>query len=134
MTTSPFAGTWHLQNWTALRNGDAAGFPMGPDAQGQIIYADDGHMCAFLMRADFQHGTELANVETCFSYGGEWSFADDQINHTVAFSSLPHWIGRVLVRNISRSGDILTLSTVPETSKSGTIHEHVLVWKKAAGS
>lgn len=129
-TPSPFAGTWHMQSWTSLKNGEPAGYPMGEDAQGQIVYADDGYMCAFLMRADFPKGKEGPTGDTCLSYGGSWHFEDGKINHHVAFASLPHWIGRQLVRRVSRDGDIMTLSTEPEFSKTGNRYEHELVWRK----
>lgn len=128
---SPFAGTWHLEKWTALKNGEPAGYPMGQDGRGQIIYADDGHMCAFLMRADFPDQAELGTPDTCLSYGGTWSFADGRISHDVQFSNLPHWVGRTLVRVVNRDGDVMTLATEPEFSKSGTRYEHILVWRRA---
>ena len=78
-TPSPFAGTWHMQSWTSLKNGEPAGYPMGEDAQGQIVYADDGYMCAFLMRADFPQGKEGPTGDTCLSYGGSWHFEDGKI-------------------------------------------------------
>lgn len=131
MTHPPsFTGTWTLQNWTSLKDGTPAGYPMGPDALGQIIYAQDGHMCAFLMRADFKDQTELGTPDTCLSYGGAWSFAEGRISHEVAFSNLPHWVGRTLVRLVDRGGDTMTLRTEPEFSKSGSKYEHVLVWRK----
>ncbi|WP_294221504.1 lipocalin-like domain-containing protein [uncultured Shimia sp.] len=131
MSTPPFTGTWQLQSWTALKNGTPSGYPMGEDAEGQIIYAEDGFMCAFLMRADFAAKNGPAAAETCLSYGGKWSFAEGRIAHQVSFSSLPHWIGRKLIRNVDRKGDLMTLRTEVETSKSGTRYEHVLVWKRA---
>ena len=135
MTSDPnFTGTWHLQDWTSLKDGEPAGHPMGADAKGQIVYADDGYMCAFLMRADFPTRSEGPTADTCLSYGGAWSYADGKITHQVDFSSLPHWVGRPLVRNVDANGDTMTLRTEPEFSKSGKRYEHVLVWKKASPS
>lgn len=128
--TSQFTGTWHLTNWTSLKNETPAGYPMGEDAKGQIIYSAEGYMCAFLMRADFPEGTALADPDTCLSYGGTWEFGDGKITHQVDFSSLPHWVGRPLVRYVDRQGDVMTLRTEPEFSKSGNRYEHVLVWQK----
>ncbi len=128
--SSSFTGTWTLQEWTSLKNGAPAGYPMGEDAQGQIIYAEDGHMCAFLMRSDFAGQSELGTPDTCLSYGGSWHFSDGKISHEVHFSNLPHWVGRTLLRFVSRDGDTMQLRTEPEFSKSGTRYEHLLVWKK----
>lgn len=128
--SSPFAGTWTLQEWTSLKNGEPAGYPMGKSAKGQIIYAEDGHMCAFLMRSDFSDQSEMGTPDTCISYGGTWHFSDGRISHNVVFSNLPHWVGRTLVRIVSREDMIMQLRTEPEFSKSGSRYEHLLVWKK----
>lgn len=128
--TSPFTGTWHLQKWTSLKNGEPAGYPMGEDAKGQIIYAEDGHMCAFLMRADFSAQPELGTADTCLSYGGTWTFDGEKISHGCQFSNLPHWVGRTLERIVNRDGDRMELRTLPEFSKSGSKYEHVLEWLK----
>ncbi len=103
---------------------------MGQDAPGQIIYADDGYMCAFLMREDFSDGSDGAAADTCLSYGGTWSLADGQITHQVMFSSLPHWVGRPLMRYVESNGSVMTLRTEPEVSKSGNRYQHVLEWHK----
>lgn len=132
MTASPFTGTWQLQSWTAMKNDTPTGYPMGEDALGQIIYAEDGHMCAFLMRSDFAANDAPAEPETCLSYGGKWQFAEGKIAHQVDFSSLPHWVGRTLVRHVAADGTLMTLRTEVETSKSGARYEHILVWKRAA--
>lgn len=128
--TSAFNGTWLLENWTSLKNGTPDGFPMGQDAKGQIIYAEDGHMCAFLMRADFPSGTDAPSPETCLSYGGTWSFADGKITHQVNFSSLAHWVGRPLMRYVEQNDDHMTLRTKSEFSKSGNRYEHALEWRR----
>lgn len=127
---SVFAGTWTLRKWTALKNGEPAGYPMGEKARGQIIYSGDGHMCAFLMRADFPGQTENGTPDTCISYGGSWRYEDGKVIHEVAFSNLPHWVGRTLVRLVDRQDGTIILSTEPEYSKSGSRYEHQLVWEK----
>ena len=132
MAYSPIAGTWHLRAWTALKNGQVDGDPMGADAIGQIIYAEDGHMSAFLMRADFQESGGVATAETSLAYGGTWRLGDGVITHLIEFASLPHWVGRTLVRAVERDGGTMTLRTEPEISKSGNRYEHALVWKKVA--
>ncbi|QDG78849.1 lipocalin-like domain-containing protein [Labrenzia sp. PHM005] len=129
---SSFTGTWQLNKWTALKNNTPAGYPMGEDAQGQIIYSADGHMCAFLMRSDFKNQAELGDADTCLSYAGSWSFDGTRISHDVHFCNLPHWVGRTLVRIVNHREGELALRTVPEYSKSGSKYEHLLVWQKAS--
>ncbi len=134
MTPSPIAGTWHLHAWTSLINGANDGHPMGKDAKGQIIYTEDGHMSAFLMRADFHASGSAATADTSLAYGGTWQFDNGKITHQVSFASLPHWVGRPLVRTVDRDGDTMILRTEPEFSKSGNRYEHALVWKKVGSS
>ena len=133
MSPSPFAGTWRLNAWTSLKNGADDGYPMSKDAKGQIIYTNDGHMGAFLMRADFHASEGAATADTSLAYGGSWRFDDGKILHQVDYASLPHWVGRPLVRAVARDGDTMILRTEPEFSKSGDRYEHVLVWKKVGG-
>lgn len=134
MTTEPsFIGTWTLDTWTALKNGEPVGYPMGEEARGQIIYSES-HMSAFLMRGDFPDSDGTITPDTCLAYAGPWSFADGRISHQVAFATLPHWVGRTLVRHVARDGDEMTLRTEPETSKSGSVYEHVLLWRKVDGA
>ena len=133
MTPSSIAGTWHLRTWTTLKNGTDDGYPMGADATGQIIYTDDGHMSAFLMRANFHAGGGVATADTSLAYGGTWQLDDGTITHQIGFASLPHWVGRTLVRTVEHDGDTMILRTEPEFSKSGNRYEHALVWKKVGG-
>ena len=133
MSPSPFAGTWRLNAWTSFKNGADDGYPMGKDAKGQIIYTNDGHMGAFLMRADFHASEGAATADTSLAYGGSWRFDDGKIVHQVDYASLPHWVGRPPVRAVARDGDTMILRTEPEFSKSGNRYEHVLVWTKVGG-
>ena len=126
---NPFAGTWTLDSWTSLKNGEPVGYPMGEDARGQIIYGDRT-MSAFLMRADFPESSGEITPDTFLSYAGNWSIADGRITHLVEFATLPHWVGRSLIRHVDRDGEEMTLRTEPERSKSGSVYQHVLLWRR----
>ncbi|WP_373084971.1 lipocalin-like domain-containing protein [Sneathiella sp.] len=133
-TEEDLIGSWTLQRWQALKNTVPAGFPMGDDALGQIIYSADGRMSGFLMRADFakaRRGTD-AKYNTSLAYGGIFRVDGDQVIHDVLYATIPHWIGMPRMRTIAWDGDNLLLKTAPETSNSGTMHEHHLVWKRVA--
>ena len=52
MTTQDLFGTWLLSRWDFTVDGVPRGYPMGEDAQGQIIYGTDSHMSAILMMRD----------------------------------------------------------------------------------
>ena len=133
MSPTPIAGTWRLHAWTSLKNEANDGYPMGADAVGQIIYTDDEHMSAFLMRADFHASGGVATADTSLAYGGTWQLDDGTITHQIGFASLPHWVGRTLVRKVERDGETMILRTEPEFSKSGNRYEHALVWKRVGG-
>lgn len=127
-------GAWTMLRWTALKNGQADGYPMGKDAQGQIIYAAQGRMAALLMRADFKDKPQgsLADADSSIAYGGTYRIEGDQVVHDVAFASLPHWIGTPLVRTMAWQDDDLLLKTAPQVSKSGNRYEHELLWRRVA--
>jgi len=125
-------GTWKMLRWTSLKNEQPDGYPMGEDALGQIIYSAEGYMEAFLMRADYHTNpsTTDANANTCLAYGGTFRLDGDQVVHDVTFATLPHWIGRPLVRNMTWQDGELLLKTAPEFSKSGNRYEHQILWRR----
>lgn len=126
-------GTWELVRWTSLKDGAENGFPMGEQATGRIIYTENGHMSAFMIRAGFESqkpGT-LPTPGDCIAYSADWRIDGDQVTHDVKFATIPHWIGHPLVRTMEPiGGDQLLLKTAPETSKSGKTYEHHLLWRK----
>jgi hypothetical protein len=129
---SDVIGTWTLVNWASLKNGEPAGYPMGEDAHGQIIYSTEGRMAASLMRQDFKEHPSTTNptADTCLCYGGTFRLEGDQVVHDVIYATLPHWIGKPLKRTVVwQDGDLL-LNTAPETSKSGNTYQHELRWRK----
>jgi len=129
------AGTWELVRWTSLKDGKENGYPLGEDATGRIIYTTDGHMSAFMMRAGFESKdqTTTPTPEDFIAYSADWQIEGDQVTHEVKFATLPHWIGTPLVRTMDRQDDThLLLKTIPETSKSGKVYEHHLLWRKVA--
>jgi hypothetical protein len=135
-------GTWTLTRWDSTVDGEHRGFPMGADAQGQIIYGADGHMSAILMQRDrprssaaqFHQATaeerELAALGYV-SYGGTWDLASDVVAHHVAYALFPNWVGTDLVREVSWQGDDLVLTALPETTSSGRTVVNRLFWTRA---
>lgn len=128
--TSSLTGAWRLVHWTGLKNGAPDGWPMGEDAIGQIIYAPEGRMSAFLARADFAKGGAAPGPETMIAYAGTWRIERERVIHHVEHATLPHWIGRELVRIMKPEDAQLHLLTEPEYSKSGNTYEHRLVWER----
>ena len=99
VNVSDVLGTWVLVNWTSLKNGEPAGFPMGEDAHGQIIYSAEGRMAASLMNQNFRDNPSTTNAspDVCLAYGGTFAVDGDEVVHDVIFATLPHWIGQPLI-------------------------------------
>ena len=78
---SDMLGTWTLVSWTSMKNGVPAGYPMGEDAHGQIIYSAEGRMAASLMRQDFKDNPSTTNPtpDVCLAYGGPFHIEGDEL-------------------------------------------------------
>ncbi|MCR9212208.1 MAG: lipocalin-like domain-containing protein [Proteobacteria bacterium] len=134
MTPQDLIGSWWLVKWQSLKNSQPDGYPMGEDAQGQIIYSADGRMSGFLMRNDFgdQPRDTAASPDICLAYGGTYRIEGDQVIHDVMVSTVPYWINGPLIRTIVPEGDDILLKTKPETTSSGNTYEHHLLWRRVA--
>lgn len=140
-TPAELHGSWTLTRWDYTIDGEPRGFPMGEDAQGQIIYGPDGQMSAILMQrarprsaaAQFHQATaeerELAALGYV-SYGGAWDLADDVVTHHVAYALFPNWIDTALVREVSWEDNDLVLTALPETTSSGKVVINRLFWTR----
>ena len=105
-------GTWHLVEWT-----HEGSHPLGADAVGRLLYADDGYMAAFLARAD--------GFSDALAYSGAWERRGEEVVHRVSVSTRASFVGRELVRAVSWQGDDLVLTTPPPVN--------VLRWRREAG-
>ena len=116
--------------------------PLGPDAQGLIMYTHDGYMSAQLMRRnrraydqpDTGGGTaEQAAAATAgyLAYSGPYIVDEDTaiVYHDVAVSLMPNWLGTVQLRHGALTGDRLTLIT--EAPAGGAAVRSTLVWSRA---
>ena len=109
-------GSWNLVEWTADDS-----HPLGADAVGRLIYADDGFMAAFLARAD--------GFTDALAYSGAWELrGEEEVVHRVSVSTRDSFVGADLVRAVSWEGDDLVLTTPPRDGWS-----NVLRWRRAAG-
>lgn len=125
ITTAFLAGPWRLHSWTLFQNGRPLAQPMGPDAQGQIIYAGSC-MSAFLQNSD------LAARPRLISYAGGWNLVGNSVRHHVEISSEPAWIGTTLERTAVRLGnDSLRLETPATVGRSGASYADHIVWSRA---
>jgi len=142
VTTERLLGGWRLTRWDYTVDSTFRGYPMGEDATGQITYTSNGRVSAILSFADrkpldvdqFHKATveEQAAAATSYvSYGGSFDVEADRVIHHVEYSLFPNWIGTDLVRTISWDGDLLVLTSLPETSSTGKAVVNRLFWQPA---
>lgn len=142
MTTEhDLAGSWSLIRWEATVDGQPAGYPMGEDARGLLLYTPDGTVSAILHTARrpvfgtrlFRHGSAEAQqmaALTYVSYAGAWELRDEEVHHYVRHSLFPDWVGTDLVRAVSWEDGDLVLTTLPERTRSGKVVVNRLRWRR----
>jgi Lipocalin-like domain len=134
-------GTWRLIRWENRSIDGQTTYPLGEDAQGLIMYGDDGYMSVALMRArretfgagDLLGGTaeeKAKAAEEYVSYCGRYEFEGETVIHHVELSLFPNWVGADQERLVEIDGDRLTLSTRP-LLLDGIEQTAYLVWKRA---
>jgi len=138
-----FVGTWKLvSTQEQLRDGSTRPYPdLGENASGYLMYTDDGHMCAALMKPgrpawnnDDEHSTDAEKISAASgftSYCGR--YAIDESSHTmvhypeVAFR--PNFIGSVQKRPYRFEGSRLIFS---DTVATGEVQRWTITWERMA--
>jgi len=133
-------GTWVLVSYE-LRDGEnGIAYPLGKDAQGQIIYDNVGNMSCHLINPhpparpdDASDGVAYEarmSYERYSSYFGRYVIdeVNREIRHHVIGALMPGWAGTTVVRSYAFDGqDTLTLSAM--TGSGG--QQAVLKWRRA---
>jgi len=127
-------GTWALDEWYIEDESGARTHPMGRDAQGVIVYTDDGYMSAIVRAKDrflpADRPTDEDRVEafaTYVNYAGTWNVDDDNnVIHMVEHALDPNIQGLTLARAVDHEGARMVFSG---TAPGGT-GNHVIVWKR----
>ena len=130
-------GKWTLISCEGKTTSGKTFYPYGENPQGSIIYNEQGHMSAHLMRGDrpslnaetFRDITadELAEAfKGYFAYYGTYTLQENEgtVTHDVEGALHPNWVGSTQVRSFKFEGDHLVLQAV----LPGSIQ--TLVWKK----
>jgi hypothetical protein len=126
-------GAWVLEEWYVEGEDGARTHPMGRDAQGTIMYTEDGHMSAIVRAKDrflpADRPTDEDRIEafaTYVNYAGTWDVDDDNVMHKVEHALDPNIQGLSIVRAVTKeSGRMIFTGATP--GGSGT---HVIVWKR----
>lgn len=133
-------GTWLLVSYE-LRNGESGVvYPLGRDAQGQIIYDNAGNMSCHLINPhpparpdDARDGVTYEarmSYERYSSYFGRYDIdaVSRKIHHHVVGALMPGWAGTTVVRSYAFDGpDSLTLSAMTGSGDQ----QAVLKWQRA---
>jgi len=135
-TAQDLLGAWRLESWTLhYDDGRPPEHPLGPAAQGLIMYTPDGHVSATLMRGDRStaapatDGDRARAYADSFAYAGRYELRDGTVFHTIEIATNPALIGVTSTRHIAHDGDRLTLSG-PDFSAASARTQRI-VWRRA---
>ena len=132
-----FIGAWRLVAFEETGPDGEVGYPYGKDAVGLLMYDSSGRMSVQIMSRDRAplSSVDLQSVPaeeikkavegfTAFFGTYEVDDASSTVLHHVEGHVLPDSVGKVLRREFSFSGDILTLKPSPNRR---------VVWKRDSG-
>jgi len=133
-------GTWQLVRWYITYEDGSVSEPLGADAEGLLVYTDDGWMSAALMatgrprlsRRNPREATlaeRAAAFDSFFAYSCRWRVVGDSVEHAVTLSHNPALVGTVQVRRIQMRGRQLTLSAEEAVASGQRVHR--LQWRPA---
>ena len=136
VTAKDLLGAWRLQSWSFVYDdGRPQEFPLGPDAEGLIIYTPGGQVSATLMRAGRAAKAPGSDAERAvaftesFAYAGRYEVRDATVFHSIEVATNPALIGLTSTRHITLDGDRLTLSG-PDFA-AGTGRTQKIVWRRS---
>ncbi len=142
MNARDILGTWTLVRFSVrASDGRPERFPFGEDACGQVVYAADGHMSAFLARAPTASAAQLETshrlpvevkaqaFDATLAYAGRWALDGDEVHHDVSLALVPGLVGQRLTRRVSWLGSHLVLS-YSLVDRQGVTHGFSLEWRR----
>lgn len=140
MPENTFIGTWRLVSYVAEDADGQITYPFGEDAEGYIMYRDDGYMQVAIMAPDrprfesgrMREGTmeeKAAASQGYISYAGTYTICDDTITHHVEVAWFPNMVGQDNVRRYRMDGNRVRLSVPPVDIDGKTITQH-LTWER----
>lgn len=120
-------GAWRLVSIIHLdEDGDTHEGPLGPCADGILIYDPSGYMSVGLMRVGEPPDSPTPPT-TYMGYSGRWQLADQHVIHEVAVSSHSRIVHTTQVRELQAEGDRLVLRERIDDSPRYL----VLTWQRA---
>ncbi len=136
ISSKDLLGAWRLESWSFVHDdGRPPAFPLGPDAQGMIIYTPGGEVSATLMRGGRAAKTPASDAEKAtafsesFAYAGRYEVRDATVFHSIEIATDPALIGFTSTRHIQLDGDRLVLSGPDFTAGNGRTQR--IEWRRA---
>jgi hypothetical protein len=138
-------GTWNLIAWRRIAGDGSVSYPLGADARGLLVYADNGRMAvqitganrATLTGGDPLGGDAQARAEaysTYLAYFGTYEEQGQNVVHHIDGSLFPNWSGEDQVRPFTAEFDQLVLRTPPMSLADGTTVVNELAWERDKSS
>lgn len=127
-------GVWRLLDHYYLEgDGSTSEGPLGPKADGLLIYHEDGYMAASMMRTRPTGGdgvtrapAYLGSSDDYLGYSGRWHLRDDTVIHEVAIGSRQRVVNTRQVREVRLDNGCLRLQR-----HLGGLHEYVVMdWER----
>ncbi|WP_051177839.1 lipocalin-like domain-containing protein [Nocardia concava] len=117
-------GAWELRSYYDIDDNDVKSQgPLGDWPRGLLIYESCGHMSVSMMRTD----TTAAAVRF-MGYAGTWRLRGAEVVHAISVCSNPAWAGTEQVRQLTLSGDELTL--IGAAQVDGRTQRRILAWRR----
>lgn len=111
-----------------------------PNPQGYIMYDKVGRMMVVIVRhprprpessEKFTDQERIDLHKTMSAYGGTYKFDGKTVEHSVDIAWNQVWVGSKQLRNVTREGDRLILTTPQyRFANDGKMSVNVLVWEK----
>ena len=141
MSTNAFVGAWRLLSFEARTSGGEVSYPLGRDAEGLLLYSQEGYVAISVMRGDranFKSASiweaasseeKLAAFDSYSSYCGRYEVKQNKVIHHVELSLFPNWSGVGQERYFEFAGDRLTLRT-PPAMVGGVEQTAIAIWQR----
>ena len=135
-------GTWTLVSYKHESFEGIVFYPMGPYAQGRLLYTERGFFSVMIMQPNrrqfvaenlFEASAEekLAAADGFIAYSGKYTLQENKILHSIDLSFFPNWIGTTHLSTAVITHDTLSLATPSLSPTSVTPDIAHIMWKRA---
>lgn len=147
MPEQDFIGSYRLRSFELRYDDGDVEHPLGPDAEGLIVYTREGFFSGQMMqrgRPKFAQARQSAaqknfgsDAEIRAAFNGYVAYycsydvdeARRIVNHRIVSALIPNWEGQVNVRHYEFQGDVLVLRS-PDVTVAGRVGRSVLHWQR----